>query len=159
MEEDEASDDQVVEVFSSGWNRKFVYLTKESPKQLSVELLEPDTRMDLALSWLEMSRSPLALLGEKHGEDSICETGNGNFNCYFVRPPLPVSESCQFRCPELDACVNASVWCNGKSDCPSGYDESFTHCSAILQLPAEVLAALSAFIVALCCGFGAVAFK
>lgn len=69
MEEGEANDDQVVDVFSSGWNRKFVYLSKESPKQISVELLEPDTRAELALSWLEMSRSPMqGLLGEKHGK-------------------------------------------------------------------------------------------
>lgn len=72
MEEDEANDEQVVEVFSSGWNRKFVYLSKESPKQISVELLEPDTRMELAFSWLEMSRSPMqGLLGEKHGKEEI----------------------------------------------------------------------------------------
>lgn len=77
----------------------------------------------------------------------------------LIRASLSVAESCQFRCPELDACVNASVWCNGISDCPSGYDESFTHCSAILQLPAEILAALAAFLVAMCFGFGAVAFK
>lgn len=69
LEEGDANDDQVVDVFSSGWNRKFVYLSKESPKQISVELLEPDARTELALSWLEMSRSPMqGLLGEKHGK-------------------------------------------------------------------------------------------
>lgn len=43
---------------------------------------------------------------------------------------------CQYRCPELDACVNASVWCDGVEDCPSGVDEALTHCSFIFQLPA-----------------------
>lgn len=70
LEEGDANEEDVVDVFSSGWNRKFVYLGKESAKQISVELLEPDSR-ELTLSWLEMSRSPMqALLGEKHGEES-----------------------------------------------------------------------------------------
>lgn len=157
IEEDEASSDQVVEVFSSGWNRKFVYLSRESPKQISVELLEPDSRLEITMSWLEMSRSPIqGLYGkgsyrEEEFYKKLAETVNSSF--------ISVGESCQFQCPELAACVNSSVWCNGKSDCPSGYDESFIHCSAILQLPAELLAALTAFIVAMCCGFAAVGYK
>lgn len=42
---------------------------------------------------------------------------------------------CEQRCPELDACINASLWCDGISHCPSGYDEALTHCSVLLQLP------------------------
>lgn len=48
----------------------------------------------------------------------------------LVRP-----EDCPYRCPELNACINSSVWCDGVSHCPSGYDEAFSHCSFILQLP------------------------
>lgn len=59
IEEDDASRDQVVEIFSSGWNKKFSYLSKESPKQISVELLEPESRQELTFSWLEMSRFPI----------------------------------------------------------------------------------------------------
>lgn len=44
-------------------------------------------------------------------------------------------EECPYRCPELNACINASVWCDGISHCPSGYDEALTHCSFLLQLP------------------------
>lgn len=44
-------------------------------------------------------------------------------------------DECQYRCPELDACINSSVWCDGIEDCPSGIDEALTHCSIILQLP------------------------
>lgn len=44
-------------------------------------------------------------------------------------------DDCQYRCPELDACINATVWCDGTEDCPSGIDEALTHCSMILQLP------------------------
>lgn len=45
------------------------------------------------------------------------------------------ADECQFRCPEIDACINGSVWCDGIDDCPSGIDEALTHCSIILQLP------------------------
>uniref|UniRef100_A0A1B0CN39 CUB domain-containing protein n=1 Tax=Lutzomyia longipalpis TaxID=7200 RepID=A0A1B0CN39_LUTLO len=102
-----------IEVFSSGWNRDFSYLATDPPRVVSVEFLEAEDG-DFAFSWLEMSK----------------------------RPPQGLID-CQYRCPELEACVNASVWCDGKSDCPSGYDESFTHCSALLRLPAEILATLS----------------
>lgn len=42
---------------------------------------------------------------------------------------------CEQRCPELNACINASLWCDGTSHCPSGYDEALTHCSMLLRLP------------------------
>lgn len=46
-----------------------------------------------------------------------------------------ISRDCEHRCPELDACINASLWCDGISHCPSGFDEALTHCSILLQLP------------------------
>lgn len=61
------------------------------------------------------------------------------------------AEDCQYSCPELHACVNASIWCDGKVHCPSGYDESFIHCSRILRLPAEALAVLCVLLIVMCC--------
>lgn len=52
----------------------------------------------------------------------------------------------------MDACVNTSIWCDGVNHCPSGYDESFTHCSALLKLPAEILAALCVALILVGCG-------
>lgn len=49
---------------------------------------------------------------------------------YFMMRP----DECQFQCPELDACINATVWCDGIEDCPSGVDESITNCSVLFQL-------------------------
>ncbi|KAL1491919.1 hypothetical protein ABEB36_012439 [Hypothenemus hampei] len=49
------------------------------------------------------------------------------------------SDYCQYKCPELDACINASVWCDGIDDCPSGVDEAITQCSILLQLPPTTL--------------------
>ncbi|XP_049770968.1 uncharacterized protein LOC126112383 [Schistocerca cancellata] len=65
-----------------------------------------------------------------------------------VHPPENfVQDDCPHRCPELDACINASLWCDGVAHCPSGADERLSECWArLVPLPwaAAALAALSA---------------
>ncbi|XP_050432272.1 uncharacterized protein LOC126840515 [Adelges cooleyi] len=39
---------------------------------------------------------------------------------------------CLSQCPELNACINESLWCDGIEHCPSGYDESFSYCMHLL---------------------------
>ncbi|VVC44282.1 Hypothetical protein CINCED_3A007418 [Cinara cedri] len=39
---------------------------------------------------------------------------------------------CHSQCPELDACINETLWCDGVEHCPSGYDESFGYCMHLL---------------------------
>lgn len=73
--------------------------------------------------------------------------------------PLFSAEDCQFKCAELGACVNASVWCDGIVHCPSGDDETFLQCSALMKLPAEILATLCLIFVLSCCAFAAFAYK
>lgn len=76
-------------------------------------------------------------------------------NCHCRRSVLPpagyVMEDCVHRCPELDACINSSLWCDGVSHCPSGYDEAAKHCSFILRLPLLYLALGAAGILVICC--------
>jgi hypothetical protein len=76
-------------------------------------------------------------------------------NCDCRRSVLPpagyVMEDCVHRCPELDACINSSLWCDGVSHCPSGYDEAAKHCSFILRLPLLYLALGAAGILVICC--------
>lgn len=67
---------------------------------------------------------------------------------------LVSAESCEFLCPELNACVNSSVWCDGINHCPSGYDESFVHCSALMKLPPEILATLCVATLLFVCATG-----
>ncbi|KAE8742764.1 hypothetical protein FOCC_FOCC011692, partial [Frankliniella occidentalis] len=108
---------QQVEVVSEGW-----VVSGEPPfpgsddasRSVVIEFSgkEPGS---YSVSWLELSRRPL-------------------------EPPsvgvsLEALELCHHRCPELDACINASLWCDGTSHCPSGYDEAATHCWVVLQLP------------------------
>lgn len=69
------------------------------------------------------------------------------------------AEDCQYKCTQLNACVNASVWCDGIQHCPSGDDETFLQCSAIMKLPTEILATLCLIIVLFCCAFAAFAYK
>ncbi|XP_035906292.1 uncharacterized protein LOC118509603 isoform X2 [Anopheles stephensi] len=117
----------VVEVFSAGWGRKHPFFGAEASRVVSVEFLNPDEGGHYAFSWLELTKRSSA--------------------SYAL-----VQEECPYLCPDLNACVNASIWCDGIEQCPSGEDEAFTHCSALLRLPAEILAGLSVLLLVLCCG-------
>ncbi|KAJ8915070.1 hypothetical protein NQ315_014325 [Exocentrus adspersus] len=128
---EESSRQHVVEVFSEGWNAKrspghavnqmaldnieIDRLGKELPKTIVVEFFGKETA-EYSVMWLELSR-----------RRDVPPNGLGLF---MMKP-----DECQYRCPELDACINATVWCNGIEDCPSGIDEALTHCSILLQLP------------------------
>uniref|UniRef100_A0A8D8QS39 CUB domain-containing protein n=1 Tax=Cacopsylla melanoneura TaxID=428564 RepID=A0A8D8QS39_9HEMI len=41
---------------------------------------------------------------------------------------------CLYRCPEINACISAELWCDRKRHCPSGYDEDDANCSSLLSL-------------------------
>ena len=83
---------------------------------------------------------------------SISQTHSSHFYRRSVLPPAGyVMEDCMHRCPELDACINSSLWCDGVSHCPSGFDEAAKHCSFILQLPLLYLALGAAGILVICC--------
>lgn len=47
---------------------------------------------------------------------------------YPGRTRLSREGSCPFECPELNACIGAELWCDGRRHCPSGYDEAPAHC-------------------------------
>ena len=62
-------------------------------------------------SWLEISksrsalRSQLKLLPDRESENET------------------LNRDCVYKCPELGACIAASLWCDGHNHCPSGFDE------------------------------------
>ncbi|XP_036219322.2 uncharacterized protein [Bactrocera oleae] len=121
---------EFVEIFSAGWNERPIYSIANRSKAISVEYLRPENG-DFTFNWMEL----------------------------VPRPILSIAEDCQYKCSELGACVNASVWCDGIVHCPSGDDETFLQCSAIMKLPTEILATLCLIIVLLCCAFAAFAYK
>ncbi|XP_046475908.1 uncharacterized protein [Neodiprion pinetum] len=107
----------VVEVFSDGWavgsNAMILAPGSDPARSIAVEFIG-DEIDSYTVTWLELSRRP-----------SVTTPAAG-----LQRP-----RDCEQRCPELDACINASLWCDGVSHCPSGYDEALTHCSMLLRLP------------------------
>ncbi|XP_049834122.1 uncharacterized protein LOC126278200 [Schistocerca gregaria] len=111
---------RLVELFSEGW---LPHDAAATTRGVVVELraVEPGA---YSLTWLELARRR------------------------SVHPPENfVQDDCPHRCPELDACINASLWCDGVAHCPSGADERLSECWArLVPLPwaAAALAALSA---------------
>nr|CAH7749293.1 unnamed protein product [Callosobruchus chinensis] len=106
--------DHLVEVFSEGWH------LKSDQNHVIIR--------DMAFDKLEIDRLgkelPRTIAIEFYGKEE------GEY----------VTDDCRYRCPELDACINPSVWCDGVEDCPSGVDEALSHCSLLLNLPPLYLA-------------------
>lgn len=53
---------------------------------------------------------------------------------------LPISSPCVTdcfanRCPELNACISAALWCDGSRHCPSGFDEEEANCAYQFGIP------------------------
>lgn len=79
-----------------------------------------------SLSWLEISRSRSSLLQQLQLGDATTSTEDG------ANDTSRDEWECQHRCPELNACISAVLWCDGRSNCPSGFDEDEGHCGAAL---------------------------
>ncbi|CAH1956018.1 unnamed protein product [Acanthoscelides obtectus] len=121
----------VIQVFSEDWYGESQPHMIQRPPSFLVEWIgqEPGAA---AFSWLEITRSRSSLLQQ-------------------LQVPVNASANdteleCAYRCPELmDACISASLWCDGKDHCPSGYDESESQCGAtsrlLNSLPLSALAA------------------
>ncbi|XP_023245577.1 uncharacterized protein LOC106637106 [Copidosoma floridanum] len=106
-----------VEVFSDGWtvsdNDMMVAANRDISRSIAVEYIVKEED-EYVVTWLELTRRP-----------SVSSALSG----------LRLGYDCEQRCPELDACINASLWCDGTSHCPTGYDEALSHCSILLKLP------------------------
>ncbi|XP_039292120.1 uncharacterized protein LOC111044919 [Nilaparvata lugens] len=133
---DEDERHHLVEVFSEGWviggtDRVFPVWSKEGSESRSimVEFIPRETGT-YSVTWLELMRRPVV--------PSVLQQG------------LALSD-CVHRCPELDACINSTLWCDGTQHCPSGYDEAIRHCFFLLQLPPSHLAAASVVFLLLSC--------
>ncbi|XP_030746588.1 uncharacterized protein LOC115875308, partial [Sitophilus oryzae] len=119
-----------VHVFSEEWRGEGVAHLVQRPPQFVVEWIGPEPAV-AAFSWLEISRSRHALLTQ-------------------LQVPVNASANdteleCAFKCPELEACISASLWCDGKDHCPSGFDEAEAQCGATSKLLNSLpLAALAA---------------
>uniref|UniRef100_A0A8D8YX57 CUB domain-containing protein n=1 Tax=Cacopsylla melanoneura TaxID=428564 RepID=A0A8D8YX57_9HEMI len=129
----------IVEVFSEGWvmgpNAPKGWLTnlaKNESRNVVIDFIPRDQGV-YTVTWLELTRRPLLPTAQDLG-------------------PMYVSD-CMHRCPELDACINSSLWCDGVEHCPTGYDESIFHCLKLFQLPALYLLLLCLMFLIVCSSF------
>lgn len=123
-----------VHVFSEEWWGEGQSINKR-PSSFIVEWIGNEPGVS-AFSWLEISRPRSSLLQQL--QVPVNTSGNDT------------DLECMHKCPELDACISASLWCDGKENCPSGWDESEGQCGTttrlLTTLPAATLAAAAAVI-------------
>lgn len=74
------------------------------------------------INWLEISRTRSSYLQQLQLDYIVPHNATNNDSLSL----LP--SDCQYKCPELNACISESLWCDGKVNCPSGFDESELHC-------------------------------
>ncbi|XP_058053296.1 uncharacterized protein LOC131205280 [Anopheles bellator] len=96
-----------VVAFSDGWDRAHEFSAVEVARSLIVE-------------FRSSRRPPL-------------ETVDYKFSWMEIFP----GHDCPHKCQELQACIPAELWCDGRAHCPSGQDESPAECD--LRLPLSPL--------------------
>ncbi|XP_054258135.1 uncharacterized protein LOC128983034 [Macrosteles quadrilineatus] len=108
---------RVVEVFSDGWNRSSsLTLLTPHARSFVVEFLEKEPG-SYSVTWMEVSKRPM-------------QTSTSSFVMTSSNPL-----DCPYRCPELNACISAELWCDGAWHCPSGYDEAEANCAFQFGVP------------------------
>lgn len=140
-----------VHVFSEEWFGHVggeMYLEPPRPPSFLMEFIARESGA-AALNWLEISRSRSSLLQQLQIDYTEIDA-NGNESSV-----LPADWECPYRCPELNACISSSLWCDGRPNCPSGYDELEGHCGVGRQLLAylptyAVFGGIAAGIAAFC---------
>lgn len=108
-----------VQVFSEEWRGEGLTHLIQRPPQFILEWIGMESGV-AAFNWLEISRSRHSLLTQ-------------------LQVPVNISANdtdleCSYKCPELDACISPSLWCDGRDNCPSGYDEAEAQCGAASKL-------------------------
>lgn len=103
------------------------------------------------INWLEISRTRSSYLQQLQLDYVLPHNATSN-DSYSLLP-----SDCQYKCPELNACISETLWCDGRSNCPSGFDESEIHCGVghrfISLIPGGMYAIMgaSAAILTFCC--------
>ncbi|XP_071549947.1 uncharacterized protein [Panulirus ornatus] len=101
-----------VDIFSSGWNTA-LDMMEPRPDSLIIRYLAREPAK-YKLTWLEVRREP-----RPSALESLKSAGGRGHN---------TGASCPHQCPELDACINPELWCDGVKHCPSGADELRSTC-------------------------------
>lgn len=140
---------RIVEVFSDGWNSS-TSLSILNPKTRSfvVEFLEQEPG-NYWVSWLEVSKRPLLTATSSFVMSSstidcpyrwdqkldFLNNVNGSVHpCFKTIIQWKIAHFVP-RCPELNACINSQLWCDGIKHCPTGYDEEESNCAFQFGVP------------------------
>ncbi|XP_018785466.1 PREDICTED: uncharacterized protein LOC108966827 [Bactrocera latifrons] len=133
-------------IFSEDWtNGQPLFTNKPVSLVLEPILKEPG---DIAFTWLEIYRTRNSLIQQLdlQSNASVMTGGTSGGNDTLTDIGFyPKESDCEYKCPELDACIAGNLWCDGHNNCPSGFDESEQECGSarkLLELPGGVFAAL-----------------
>lgn len=102
-----------IHMFSDEWTN-FVPADRQNPSFM-VEFVAHETG-SMAFKWLEVSKP------NKHHVAVTSSTASSFHNQSNNRL------GCVYGCPELNACISATLWCDGHRNCPSGVDEADLNC-------------------------------
>ncbi|XP_050543115.1 uncharacterized protein LOC126906572 isoform X2 [Daktulosphaira vitifoliae] len=103
---DVRDDRRSIHMFSDEWADYLPVAGRQSPRFMVEFLaLEPGS---LAFKWLEVSKP-----------EFVAAQPNRSVNFKL---------GCVHGCPELNACISSTLWCDGHKNCPSGVDESDLNC-------------------------------
>ncbi|GIY90361.1 uncharacterized protein CEXT_421111 [Caerostris extrusa] len=95
------------DIFSHTWyNESRDKIHEQERDRLFVEMVAPHDSAAFVIQWLEVTRP-------------FVRTQSGQ----TLR-----NVDCLFECPEIGACIDPELWCDGTVHCPSGFDESPDHC-------------------------------
>uniref|UniRef100_A0A182J385 DUF7805 domain-containing protein n=1 Tax=Anopheles atroparvus TaxID=41427 RepID=A0A182J385_ANOAO len=123
-------------IFSEDWLSNQPFLSFDRPVSMVLEPILKE-QGSIGFSWLEIQRTKASLIQQLDLQTNF--TANDTLVEFGL---YPRETECEYRCPELDACIGSALWCDGRPNCPSGYDESEQECgSRLIELPGGIYAA------------------
>ncbi|XP_055387186.1 uncharacterized protein LOC129615828 [Condylostylus longicornis] len=128
-----------LQIFSEDWvNGQSIFTNKPVSLILEPIFKEPG---EIHFKWLEI----------QHTRSSFLQQLDLQANFTAINDTLtefglfPRESDCEYKCPEIDACISGNLWCDGIPNCPSGFDESEEECGTarkLLELSGGIFAAL-----------------
>lgn len=102
-------------MFSDEWT-VFVPDDQQNPSFM-VEFVAQDAG-SMAFKWLEVSKPSRRMQATSPSKRNQSGSGGGPHR----------GSGCAYGCPELEACISSTLWCDGHRNCPSGVDEADLEC-------------------------------
>ncbi|XP_013164823.1 PREDICTED: uncharacterized protein LOC106115808 [Papilio xuthus] len=128
-------ENESMELFSPGWSAAQTNLEsslKPHARSYVIDFLQHEPA-DYSIKWIEVMKKSAM---ENEADSVFFQTS--------------ISLECRYKCPELNACIPFTLWCDGNAHCPSGYDEEDSNCSFRISLPPPYVAAVAGVGLLLC---------